>query len=144
MNTNTFFAKNMKGENHVDDRGSLRFFNDFDFNEVVRFYIIEPSNTQIIRAWQGHLKEKKWFLAIKGSFEVQYIEMLKTKNGIEFGERHKILISNRTNDILEINAPALNGFKAMEPESILLVYSNLSLSDSLKDDFRVSQDEIPW
>ena len=53
--------KLIKGEQFSDNRGSLNFFNAFDMSEIKRLYEIEPIDDHIIRAWQGHQYEKKWF-----------------------------------------------------------------------------------
>ena len=60
--------QNMKiinGGTFKDSRGTLRFVNDFDFSEVKRFYQIENSSTDIVRAWQGHKIEEKFFLLLQ-------------------------------------------------------------------------------
>jgi len=64
----------IKGKKHKDHRGILSFVNDFDMTKVVRMYSIEP-NINVIRAWQGHKKETKWFYVIKGSFLVKIVKM---------------------------------------------------------------------
>jgi hypothetical protein len=51
----------IRGDVHQDQRGVLRFFNDFDMSLVKRFYISENADSSIVRAWQGHQKEQKWF-----------------------------------------------------------------------------------
>lgn len=48
--------KIIPGDLAVDDRGKLIFVNDFDFNNIKRFYIVENHKQNFIRAW--HVK--KW------------------------------------------------------------------------------------
>ena len=43
-----------------DDRGHLRFVNDFNFEGVKRFYQVENHSKNFIRAWHGHEKEGKY------------------------------------------------------------------------------------
>jgi len=43
--------KNFKGAVFSDDRGFLRFVNDFDFSDVKRFYQVENHKKGFIRAW---------------------------------------------------------------------------------------------
>ena len=66
--------KVIEGNFHEDSRGVIRFVNDYDMVKVVRMYCIEPK-LGVIRAWQGHKKETKWFYATKGSFLVKTIKM---------------------------------------------------------------------
>ena len=66
--------KVIEGNFHEDSRGVIRFVNDYDMVKVVRMYCIEPK-LGVIRAWQGHKKETKWFYATKGSFLVKTMKM---------------------------------------------------------------------
>ena len=59
----------IQGGQHVDARGKLTFFNDFDMGAVKRFYVIEHPDTETVRAWQAHKTEQKWFHVIAGSFK---------------------------------------------------------------------------
>ena len=63
------------GGTFQDERGTMRFFNSLDMGEIIRFYEIAPANQDIIRAWQGHRYEKKWFYCLSGSFVVNIIEI---------------------------------------------------------------------
>ncbi len=63
----------MTGAKHVDARGILSYNNDFDLTPVKRMYVIENQDTQVVRAWQGHKKEQRWFTAVKGSFKIELI-----------------------------------------------------------------------
>ena len=56
----------IQGGCHADDRGALRFCNDFDMSAVKRFYTIANSAEQPVRGWIGHRRETKWFFPIKG------------------------------------------------------------------------------
>ncbi len=55
----------------VDDRGSVRFVNDFDFKNVKRFYQVENHRVGFIRAWHGHLKESKYVYVVRGSIQLK-------------------------------------------------------------------------
>lgn len=37
-----------------DTRGQIRFVNDFDMSMVMRFYIIQNSDMELMRGWCGH------------------------------------------------------------------------------------------
>ena len=54
------------GGKYADDRGLLRFCNDFDMSAVRRFYTIANSAEQPLRGWIGHRRETKWFFPLKG------------------------------------------------------------------------------
>lgn len=125
------------GNRHVDQRGSIAFVNDFDMSQVRRFYSIQPA-VGLIRAWQGHKLENKWFHVIKGSFRVK-LRALESKKFVgEFklnAERPEVLI---------IPKGVYNGFEALEEDSVLMVFSDASLEQSIKDDYRTDTGDLPW
>jgi dTDP-4-dehydrorhamnose 3,5-epimerase-like enzyme len=126
-----------------DQRGSLYAFPTFNLSEIVRIYSIEPAGTNFIRAWQGHRKERKWFLVNSGSFEFQTIPLADTQYPIEEGRKTWYLHSC-VQQVLAIPAGYLNGFRALEDESRLLVFSDFDLEASKFDHIRYSLDDIPW
>lgn len=67
--------KIINGGSHTDDRGTLKFNNDFDATAIKRIYVIQNKSTDFIRAWQGHKVEQRWFSVISGSFRIQLIEI---------------------------------------------------------------------
>ncbi len=68
-------ARILKGGAFTDARGTLQFVNDFEFEGVKRFYQITHHNTSIVRAWQGHKVEHKWFFVGKGSFVIAWVKI---------------------------------------------------------------------
>jgi dTDP-4-dehydrorhamnose 3,5-epimerase-like enzyme len=126
----------IKGDLHKDNRGIVRFVNDFDMQNVVRMYCIEPQ-LGIIRAWQGHKKETKWFFAVKGSFVVKVVNM---KTNL----LNKFILTDLESNIIEIPGGNYNGFEALEEGSVLMVYSDFTTIQSKEDDFRLSLDELDW
>lgn len=100
-------------------------------------YRIEPK-LGVVRAWQGHKKETKWFHVIKGKILVKIRDM---NNGKLVAS--EVLEANPPM-VLKINPGHYNGFEALEDESILLVFSDLSLQASKEDDYRISTEKINW
>lgn len=135
--------KLLSGSSFKDNRGELYAFPTFDLKEIVRMYAIEPVNDQIIRAWQGHLQERKWFWAASGSFEVQTIpiDQLGKPN---LAQRSLWELKSTEASVLAIPGGYLNGFRALEESSRLLVFSDFDLEASKIDDIRFSLDDIPW
>ncbi len=126
----------IKGKTYTDFRGTIRFVNDFDMSSVVRMYCIEPK-PDVIRAWQGHKKETKWFCAVNGSFLVKSVNMDTLK-------KTEYQLNSNESEVLEIAPGHYNGFEALEEGSVLMVYSDLGLEESKNDDFRESLDIIEW
>ena len=126
-----------------DQRGVLNAWAAFDLKSIVRMYAIEPANTNIIRAWQGHFKERKWFYAASGSFEVQTIR-IDSSGKPDRDQRRKWMLNAADSPVGAIPGGFLNGFRALEESSRLMVFSDLDLEASKADDIRFSLDEIPW
>ena len=125
------------GSSFTDERGTVRFVNIFDLKKVVRMYCIEP-NLSIIRAWQGHKRETKWFFVAKGRFLVKTIRMEDLK------DISPIILSDQESKVLEIPGGFYNGFQALEEGSVMMVFSDFTLDESKKDDCRLSLEEIQW
>jgi dTDP-4-dehydrorhamnose 3,5-epimerase len=125
----------IEGGQFSDERGSLRFVNSLDFKDVKRFYIIEqPKN--VVRAWQGHKIEIKYFYAISGSFLICGVKINDWENPSLDLKVHEYHVSEEKSQILMIPGGYANGFKALEDNSKLLGFSNFSLEESKQDDYR--------
>ena len=125
------------GDHHTDNRGLLRFVNDFDMKEIRRMYIIEPKFGQI-RAWQGHKKEQKWFFVVEGSFLIQTVSLQAHQN------RSKIKVSAEDNRVIHIDSGNYNGFEALTEGSKMLVFSDQTIDEAESDDFRMNMEELAW
>lgn len=65
----------IKGGIAQDERGGIRFVNDFDMTPIKRFYIIKNADTTLVRGWRGHRIEQRWFYALSGSFSVAIVKI---------------------------------------------------------------------
>lgn len=126
----------IEGNIHQDERGGVRFVNDFDMSDVKRMYCIEP-NLGFVRAWQGHKVERKWFYVAKGKFLVKILAM-ESLNKVEY------LLTSSDSKVLEIGGGNYNGFEALEEGSVLLVFSDFNLEQSKKDDCRETLENFKW
>lgn len=122
-------AKVLNGGIVVDDRGSVRFVNDFNFDGVKRFYQVENHRQGFIRAWHGHKKEGKYVYVTSGSALVGVVNM-------ETEEVSKFVLSDKSPKILWIPPGYYNGFKSLEENTKILFFSTSTLEDSLGDDIR--------
>jgi dTDP-4-dehydrorhamnose 3,5-epimerase-like enzyme len=118
----------------VDDRGSVRFVNDFDFKGVKRFYHVENHKRGFIRAWHGHKKEGKYVYVVDGSALIGVVNM-KTN------EVSKYILSNKSPKILWIPPGYYNGFKSLEENTKIIFFSTTSIEESLGDDIRKDFDK---
>lgn len=123
----------IKGGNFEDQRGVIRFVNDFHFEGVKRFYLIKHPETSVVRAWQGHKKETKYFYPIAGSFLVAWVKIDDFENPSPHiqPEYYKLVASN--SEILSVPPGYANGLKALEPNAELMVFSDMELKESEKE-----------
>lgn len=119
-----------------DIRGKLTFFNAFDMTPIVRFYEIEPKNSNIIRAWQGHKRERKWFYCPLGSFVINLIKVDDFENPSDSIESQRFELSETTPLVLEIPGGYATGFKSTLEKSKLMVFSDFTTEKSKNDDYR--------
>ena len=127
-------TKILNGGIAVDDRGSLRFVNDFDFKDVKRFYQVENHRQGFIRAWHGHKKEGKYVYVVNGSALVGIVNM-------ETEEINKFVLSDKQPKILWIPPGNYNGFKSLEENTQIIFFSTTTLEESKGDDIRQPYDK---
>ena len=133
----------------VDDRGSVRFVNDFNFSGVKRFYQVDNHKQGFIRAWHGHLGEGKYVYVAKGSALVGAVEM-EVRESIEGvandglitpeGEVFKCVLSSQCPKVLWIPPGYANGFMNLTEDTIIQFFSTSTLEESLGDDIRFPYD----
>ena len=125
---------------YEDFRGKLNFINDFDLSPVKRFYQVTHDAVDFVRAWQGHQLEQKWFYCIKGSFDVKLIKVNNWEKPSKNLQSNNFELSSTRPEILHIPSGYVSGFRAVELESSMIIYSDKNLKDSEADDFRFERD----
>ncbi len=126
----------IKGDLYGDERGTMRFVNAFDMAEVVRFYEIAPKDQEIIRAWQGHRHEKKWFYCLSGSFVINIVELNDFNDPSGNLTPMRIEIDSSVPEVLAVPGGFATGIKASSENARLQVFSNASLQESMDDNLR--------
>lgn len=124
------------GATHEDERGKLLFFKTLDLSQIKRMYQIEPANESVIRAWQGHKVEKKWFYCLQGSFIINLVKVTNFEHPDTDATISKKIISSNTPTVLYVEGGYASGIKATLPNSKVLVFSNFTTAQSKYDDFR--------
>lgn len=122
----------------IDDRGSLSFVNDFDFQKfgIKRFYIVENHNKGFIRAWHGHRKEEKYAMIIKGTALIAAVNMDNNQKW------DKLVLDERKPQIIKIPANYYNGFKLLTKDAKLMFFSTSTIEEAKYDDYRKPLTEI--
>lgn len=127
----------LNGGIFVDDRGTLRFVNDFNFNDVKRFYQVQNHEKGFIRAWHGHKKEGKYVYVSKGTAWIGVIDMIDTNNVKKF------ILSDKSPKILFIPIGMYNGFQTLEEDTSVIFFSTSTTEESKGDDYRLPYEEFP-
>jgi dTDP-4-dehydrorhamnose 3,5-epimerase len=126
----------LEGGIHVDERGELVYNNNFDLSSVKRMYIIRHKDVSVIRAWQGHRQEHKYFKCIKGSFVVAWKKIDDFSKPNNDKDAEYIILKETVNNVLSIPLGYANGLKALIPGSEIMVFSDHALGASLDDKIR--------
>lgn len=126
----------LKGGTFRDERGTLSFVNEFDLSPVKRMYTIIHPDKSIVRAWQGHQHESKWFKCIKGRFVVAWKKIDDFSNPSPLPPPEHTILDNNQPEILFIPPGYANGLKALEDNSEIIVFSDYNLGESLNDKIR--------
>jgi len=124
----------------TDKRGRVSFVNDFNFKNVKRFYQIENSSSKPIRAFHGHMKESKYFFVSTGSILLAAVKLDNPNNPSKKNTVQRKIISAKNPTVAYIPAGYANGFKTLEKNTVVLIFSTSSLSESQGDDYRYPDD----
>jgi len=129
----------IKGGQYIDNRGQICFNNDFDLTKVKRVYTIENKSVDIIRGWQGHRVEKRWFSAISGAFMIELIEVDNWESPSKNNHRHQFELNADKMDVLCVPEGFISKIQAVEPNSKLLVMADYLIGE-VKDEYRYALD----
>lgn len=127
------------GGKFEDQRGKLLFCNDFNMDCIKRFYLVENSDTKIIRAWQGHKIESKWMMAVEGNFIVAVVKPDNWNNPSLNLSVTTFELNADNPQILYIPKGLINGLRATTQHAKLMVYSDLTIEEAAKDMYRFDQ-----
>lgn len=129
----------------IDDRGHVSFVNNFNFNDVKRFYVVDNHRVGFIRAWHAHKKESKFVYVSSGTALVCSVHIDNWDNPSNDLKINKFVLSSKAPKILCIPKGFANGFKTLETNTKIFFFSSSSLEESVDDDFRYAFDFWnPW
>ena len=130
----------IQGEIFKDYRGQISSLNEFHFEGVRRCYIIHHPDESVVRGWHGHQFERKWFYCIKGSFALALVE-IDDWNAPSHDLEPKVYQLNENHSrIVTVPAGYANCMKALEEDSIMIVYSDKTLEEASNDNWKFDKD----
>lgn len=124
--------KEVNGNSFYDDRGVVKFVNDFDLSQFKRFYTVENHSRGFIRAWHGHKKETKAITCLCGAALIGIVNM-------ETGEVTKYTLSANSPKVIIVPPGHANGAKTLTDDCVLMYFSDKTVEESKGDDYR-----LPW
>lgn len=131
----------IEGGKYIDERGKLEFFNDFDMSPIKRIYFTTHFDTGVVRAWQGHTIESRWFYCVKGSFIVKLVEIDNWETPSDNLKVYEYKLTVDKQQILYIPNGFANGFKALSGDSKLMILSNYGFNEIENDQVRFDQNK---
>jgi dTDP-4-dehydrorhamnose 3,5-epimerase len=125
-----------KGGLSVDDRGSVSFVNDFTFESVKRFYIIENHRVGYVRAWHAHQYEGKYIFVACGDALVGAVKIDSWQSPSKDAQVKRYVLSSRTPSVLYIPPGYANGAMSLSVPTRIIYFATRSLEEHANDDIR--------
>ncbi|WP_343320945.1 WxcM-like domain-containing protein [Sphingobacterium multivorum] len=123
-----------------DERGEIRFVNDFEMTGIKRFYIIKNADTELVRGWRGHRLGQRWFYVLSGSFSIDVVKIDDWEHTSRDLNVENHVLSASHSGLLYLPKGYATAIRALEAGSELLTYADQSLTESISDDYTFSLD----
>ena len=126
----------LRGGISADDRGEVVFVNDFHFDSVKRFYVVQNHRAGFVRAWHAHKKEAKYVFVSAGSALVGAVVIDNWEKPDPKAVVHRFTLSSHTPAVLFVPAGYANGFMSLTADATLIFFSTASMEETKGDDVR--------
>ena len=137
--------KLIEGLQGVDDRGTVSFVNDFSFQSVKRFYVVENHTAGFVRAWHAHRLESKWVTVVQGAALVAAVRVDNWESPSKKMMPTRQVMAAQRPAVLYIPPGYANGFMSLTPNAKVMFFSTATVEESQADDFRYdSRWWDPW
>lgn len=120
------------GDKAIDERGVVSFVNDFTFDDVERFYVIQNHQPLTIRGWHGHDLEAKYVYVVSGAARIAWVEMNNPKAKPEI-----ITMMGTKPQVLHIPPGYYNASQTLVTGTKIIYFSTSTLQESKLDDKRL-------
>lgn len=128
--------KKFIGDLAIDDRGVVKFVNNFDFKGIKRFYLIENFSKDTIRAFHGHKNQGLYVYVSSGSIIFCIVPIDNSDKPSKTAKVERFILSCKKPEIIYIPPNYANGFKSLEENTKVIFFSTSSLNETKKDNFR--------
>lgn len=135
----------LSGGISVDERGTVRHVNGFDFQGVKRFYLVENHRPGQVRAWHGHRREAKYVTVLTGAALVAAVAIDDWERPSLDMPAERFVLSADAPAVLFIPPGHANGSMSLTADARLLYFSTATLEESRADDVRFpARTWDPW
>ena len=135
----------IEGTSAIDHRGKVSYVNDFQFDGVKRFYIIQNPQAYFVTVWQCHKHEEKYFTVIQGTALICAVKIDNWDNPSKDPPIQEFILSAEQPAILKIPKGFANGIMNFTKDTKTLIFATTTLSETSKDDIRLTPDYWnPW
>lgn len=124
----------INGGRASDNRGSIRFVNEFDMTPVKRFYIIKNADTELIRGWRAHKLEQRWFYVLSGAFSIDFVKIDNWDAPSTDLPIQREMLEASEGRVVHIPTGYGTAVKALEANSELLVFADFGIEHAKEDD----------
>lgn len=136
MNAAMDNIKIIEGEIHHDWRGDIFSINSFRFDDIKRMYVIHHPDHSVIRGWHGHKHERKWFYCLRGEWILALVKIDNWENPSGDLVPTVIHLSDKDSRLVCVPEGYANCLKALTPDSMIQVYSDVPLPEAFEDSWR--------
>ena len=134
--------RRIEGGSHTDTRGTVSFVNGCSLADVKRFYILEQSRENPVRAWMGHFHERKWFIPIAGRTTVVLRRLLHSDTVPAMDPKYEIFtLDSAAPEAIAVPVGYCSGFRSDTPDAKVLVFSDKTLEEAAGDMVRFDKDD---
>ena len=130
----------IKGGISRDERGQIRFVNEFDMDNIKRFYIIKNIDCNTLRGWRAHRIEKRWFYAVSGVLKIAVVRIDNWKTPSKDLPIKQFFLNSEKSDVLYVPEGYGTLIQAMEENSEVIVFADHNIDHAKYDDHVYSTD----
>ena len=126
----------ISGEIFADHRGQLASLNNFRFDEVNRVYFLTHPDSSVVRGWNGHKTEKKFFCCVKGAFALAVVKVDDFDQPTAELPAEVYTLQSSESKIIAVAPGHANAMKALEAGSVMAVFSSRTLEEAAGDNYK--------
>lgn len=129
----------LKGNVFSDERGNIKYNNEFDVLPFKRIYFIHNNIDKPIRGWMGHKIEQRSFVACTGTFKIYTVAPLDWQSPSKSTDISSFTISSDELNVLKVPPGHMTAINQLEENGLLLVLGDYYLGE-INDEYRLPLD----